>query len=71
MPTGKESSKNKEKKAVKVPYHHKPDGMSIDAWQRALRRQFAETQNFTMKNIGSHGTNLLILAAMNLLTEIG
>ena len=54
MPTGKESPKNKEKKAVKVPYHHKPDGMSIDAWQRALRRQFAETQNFTMKNIGSH-----------------
>ncbi len=28
--------------------------MPVDAWQRALRRQFAETQNFTLKNIGSH-----------------
>ena len=54
MPSGKISPKDKSKKTVKVPYHHKPDDMPIDEWQKALRRQFAETQNFTIKNIGSH-----------------
>src|SRR3990172_2102332 len=54
MPSGKNSPKDKSKKTVKVPYHHKPDDMPIDEWQKALRRQFAETQNFTIKNIGSH-----------------
>ena len=61
MPSGKNSPKdprdpknNKEKKTVKVPYHYKPDMMPVDVWQKALRRQFAETQNFTVKNIGNH-----------------
>ena len=61
MLSGKNSPKdprdpknNKEKKTVKVPYHYKPDMMPVDVWQKALRRQFAETQNFTVKNIGNH-----------------
>ena len=36
----------------KVSYHRKPDDMSIEDWQIALRRQFAEKQDFTVKNIG-------------------
>ena len=36
----------------KVSYHRKPDGMSIEDWQIALRRQFAEKQDFKVKNIG-------------------
>src|SRR3989304_9739559 len=61
MLSGKNSPKDprdpknyKEKKTVKVPYHYKPDMMPVDVWQKELRRQFAETQNFTMKNIGNH-----------------
>src|SRR3972149_5809745 len=54
MLSRKDSTKNKEKKTPKVPYHHKPDEMPVDVWQRELRRQFAETQGFTMKNIGNH-----------------
>jgi hypothetical protein len=36
----------------KVPYHRKPDGMSMEKWQMALRRQFAESQSFEIKNSG-------------------
>jgi SNF2 family DNA or RNA helicase len=38
----------------KVSYYRKPDDMSTDEWQIALRQQFAEKQNFTVKNIGQH-----------------
>jgi SNF2 family DNA or RNA helicase len=37
-----------------IPYHHKPDDMTIDEWQAGLRRQFAITQNFIVENIGDH-----------------
>ena len=39
--------------ARKVSYHQKPEDMEIDAWQIALRRQFAEMKKFEVKNIGS------------------
>ncbi|ELR68837.1 hypothetical protein C900_05783 [Fulvivirga imtechensis AK7] len=42
------------KKAVKVPYHKKPANLSLDQWQRALRKQFAENSTFKIKNLGSH-----------------
>ncbi|MDD5435007.1 MAG: hypothetical protein PH343_06210 [Nitrospira sp.] len=54
MSARKDNLKDKEKKAAKVSYHHKPDDMSVDSWQTELRRQFAETQNFRIKNTGSH-----------------
>lgn len=38
----------------KVPYHYKPSEMSVEEWQIALRRQFAEKQNFSVTNIGNH-----------------
>ena len=37
----------------KVSYYQQPKEMSIDAWQIALRRQFAEVKKFQVKNIGS------------------
>ena len=33
---------------------HQPEGMSLEAWQRALRRQFGREQRFTLKNTGGH-----------------
>jgi SNF2 family DNA or RNA helicase len=38
----------------KVPYSRKPQDMSVDQWQAALRKQFASDQNFRVKNLGSH-----------------
>jgi len=35
----------------KVSYYQQPKEMSIDAWQIALRRQFAEMKKFEVKNI--------------------
>ncbi len=37
----------------KVSYYQQPKEMSIDEWQIALRRQFAEMKKFEVKNIGS------------------
>jgi hypothetical protein len=37
----------------RVPHLRKPDEMSLEAWQVALRRQFAREQKFRVKNIGA------------------
>lgn len=42
------------KKERVIPYHHRPDDMTIDEWQAGLRRQFAAVQNFNVENIGDH-----------------
>ncbi|MBS3775869.1 MAG: DEAD/DEAH box helicase [Bacteroidales bacterium] len=41
-------------KQKKVPYYRKPEDLSIDEWQAALRKQFAADQDFDIKNIGNH-----------------
>ncbi|MEA1876521.1 MAG: SNF2-related protein, partial [Bacteroidota bacterium] len=41
-------------KKKKVPYSNKPESLSVDEWQMALRQQFAETQKFKIKNLGDH-----------------
>ncbi len=33
---------------------HRPEGMSLEAWQTALRRQFGREQAFGLKNVGGH-----------------
>jgi superfamily II DNA or RNA helicase len=33
---------------------HKPEELSLESWQAALRRQFGAEQDFTLKNIGEH-----------------
>ena len=38
----------------KVPYYRKPDNLTLEEWQIALRRQFAYKQNFTVRNVGNH-----------------
>lgn len=39
---------------TKVPYTHKPNDMDVDEWQRRLRKQFGERQEFALTNVGSH-----------------
>ena len=38
----------------RVSYYRKPDKMTVEEWQIALRKQFAEKQNFKVRNIGDH-----------------
>lgn len=53
MPATK--SKPKKKSATpKVPYHRKPEKMTMEAWQIALRKQFAESNPFNIKRLGMH-----------------
>ncbi len=33
---------------------HKPDDLSLEDWQRALRKQFGEQQSFILRNNGDH-----------------
>ena len=37
-----------------VPYHQKPDSLTVQEWQVALRRQFAERHLFNVENLGNH-----------------
>jgi len=38
---------------LKMLHRRKPDNMSVDEWQIALRREYGRAQDFTMRNIGS------------------
>jgi len=38
----------------KVSYHKKPDDLTLEEWQYALRKQFAETHFFNVRNKGVH-----------------
>jgi len=48
------SVKKTSKKLKKVPYQYKPDHMTYDEWQIALRRQFALKQKFKIENKEEH-----------------
>lgn len=50
------NSKKQKKKPIKlrVSKTHKPDDLGLEEWQRILRKQFAEQQNFKLKNTGDH-----------------
>jgi SNF2 family DNA or RNA helicase len=45
-------SNSKVPKQKKVPHEYKPDHLTYDEWQIALRRQFALKQNFKIENQG-------------------
>ena len=47
-------SRNSVKKTSQIPYSRKPDHLSFEEWQIGLRRQFALTQKFIIKNTGNH-----------------
>ena len=40
--------------APKVSKTHKPAELGLEEWQRLLRRQFGQQQNFLLKNTGEH-----------------
>ena len=43
-----------EKNPETVPYHRKPSGLSLEAWQIALRKQFVTGKNFGIKKFDGH-----------------
>ncbi|MCL4477537.1 MAG: DEAD/DEAH box helicase [Deltaproteobacteria bacterium] len=47
---------NRKDKAVrlKLSRTHKPDEIALEEWQRLLRKQYGEQQDYTLKNIGEH-----------------
>jgi len=47
-------TKKKSSKKNRVPYHRKPDNMSVEEWQIALRRQFGNDSSFEIKKISEH-----------------
>jgi predicted nucleic acid-binding Zn finger protein len=38
----------------KIPYHNKPNELSVEEWQSGLRKQYAKEQKFKFTNIGEH-----------------
>lgn len=62
--------KEKVEKTVKVSYHYKPDNLTLEQWQIALRKQAATKEHFDITEINTkeypgyykaknpvHGTN--------------
>ena len=43
----------KRRTIMKISRLHKPEDMGLEQWQIALRKQYAEKQNFILKNIGN------------------
>ena len=39
---------------TRVARTHKPEDMELEEWQRLLRKQFGERQEFKLVNVGSH-----------------
>lgn len=52
---GKHTAKTRKKKKAprKISPYLKPDGMTVEQWQRALRRQIAAETKFTIQNTGN------------------
>jgi superfamily II DNA or RNA helicase len=50
----KRSNKPDKHKSRKLSHTKKPPGMSLEDWQRELRRQFGREQHYQLKNIGEH-----------------
>lgn len=46
-------AKKKTDKSKKVSYHYKPDNMTLEQWQIALRRQAAEKENFGIQELNA------------------
>ncbi|MDR1865695.1 MAG: DEAD/DEAH box helicase [Bacteroidales bacterium] len=39
---------------AKVPYHRKPEHLTLETWQKALRRQFVTDKNFRIAKLDGH-----------------
>ncbi|MDX1911851.1 MAG: DEAD/DEAH box helicase [Saprospiraceae bacterium] len=47
----KKEGKNRKKKEEKIPYHRKPEKMSMEQWQLALRKEFIKENDFIIQKI--------------------
>ncbi len=48
----KSAKKKKVETPKKIPYYRKPDNLTLDQWQIALRKQFGQDNEFLVTNIG-------------------
>ncbi|MFY7909038.1 MAG: DEAD/DEAH box helicase [Emticicia sp.] len=48
----KSAKKKKVETPKKIPYYRKPDNLTLDQWQIALRKQFGQDNEFLITNIG-------------------
>ncbi|MGF1635423.1 MAG: DEAD/DEAH box helicase, partial [Cyclobacteriaceae bacterium] len=49
----KKSTTKRKKKKAEIPYHRKPESLTMDQWQVGLRKQFAGIQSFKIQNLGT------------------
>ena len=52
--TRKTKKRRKKKKEKKISYTRKPDDLTLDQWQAALRKQFGKQTKFKLTNLGEH-----------------
>jgi len=52
--TRKPKKSRKKKKEKKISYTRKPDDLTLDQWQAALRKQFGKQTKFKLTNLGEH-----------------
>jgi len=52
--TRKSKKRRKRKKEKKISYIRKPDDLTLDQWQAALRKQFGKQTKFKLTNLGEH-----------------
>jgi superfamily II DNA/RNA helicase len=53
MKKNKKTTAKATKKQQIIPYHYKPERLSLEEWQIALRRQFVETKSFKIEKINN------------------
>ena len=46
-----EKKSTKKKKKKEIPYHRRPEGMAMEKWQIALRKQFVHDNDFSIEKI--------------------
>src|SRR5580704_5066684 len=51
MPLASKSKRSRKKAVKKTPRTHKPEGMTLEQWQIALRREFGRAQKFRLQNL--------------------
>ena len=50
---GRKKAPKKPEPPKRISYYRKPDNLTVDQWQLALRKQFGEENEFQVTNIGT------------------
>jgi len=50
----KPAKKKKKPLKLTVSRTHKPEDLTLEEWQRTLRKEYGVVQNFILKNVGDH-----------------